>query len=324
MSMFQTWMKLLSRVAHAVTKCQLALIALSACCIILLSACSVSSEVSPSSAAPAQENSVGQPALPGTEEFGLTRQGLVEAIESVEALIAVCMSDAGFEYVAVDYNTARRAMTSDKSLPGMGERQFISQYGFGISTLYTGRPPQLSDLDVPAKIGLDEQNVRIFNSLAPADQVAYSRSLLGENVDATFAVAIETKTFSRTGGCTRKAIEQIFTEEQIGASYVSPKDVLFEQDPRMIAAIAKFSECMLAEGFEYGHERDIEPDIRSKLEAITAGKPLAALSPDEKKALAQLQTAEIAIAIATAACESKYIDPIDSTLERELYTGRQG
>ncbi|MEZ4681666.1 MAG: hypothetical protein R2932_46385 [Caldilineaceae bacterium] len=80
----------------------------------------------------------------GSEEFGLSKQELVEYIEQMEELIAACMREAGFEYVAVDYNTVRRGMTSDKSLPGYSEAQFMREYGFGIATLYDGKPPQLS------------------------------------------------------------------------------------------------------------------------------------------------------------------------------------
>src|ERR1043165_3822939 len=82
---------------------------------------------------------------PGTEEFGLTQKELVQAIEKVEGLIAKCMRKQGFEYVPVDYKTARRGMVSDKSLPGLDESEFIEQYGFGVSTLYTGKAPQLNE-----------------------------------------------------------------------------------------------------------------------------------------------------------------------------------
>ena len=82
------------------------------------------------------------------------------------------------------------AFTILMTLPGMTERQFIAQYGFGISTLYTGLPPQLAAETIPAKIGLGEQNVRIFSSLSPADQEAYNHTLLGEHTDAAFAVAL--------------------------------------------------------------------------------------------------------------------------------------
>ena len=55
--------------------------------------------------------------IPGKEEFGMNKEQLYSAIENVEAEISKCMSEAGFEYIAVDYNTVRRGMTADKSLP---------------------------------------------------------------------------------------------------------------------------------------------------------------------------------------------------------------
>src|SRR6185295_8492009 len=91
-----------------------------------------------------------QTAIPGKEEFGMTKDELVTSIETVESHISTCMRAAGFEYIAVDYNTVRRGMVADKSLPGMSEGEFFSQYGYGISTLYTGLAPQVSDISTPA------------------------------------------------------------------------------------------------------------------------------------------------------------------------------
>lgn len=259
----------------------------------------------------------------GTEEFGLTRAELVSSIEQVEASIAQCMSEAGFEYIAVDYNTVRRGMVADKSLPGLSEEAYFDQYGYGISTLYTGLSPQLSTETTPAKIGLGEQNVQIFQNLAPADQVAYNQTLFGENQDATFAVAIETEDFSRTGGCTRAAIEQVFTAEQLSTSYLNPKDALIEQDPRMIEAITQYGECIRAAGFDYNHEREIESDLRDRLAEITGGLPLEALSADARAALAELQTYERALAVASYDCEVRYLEPVEDQVERELFAGYQ-
>jgi len=270
----------------------------------------------------ANSSTEDQGALPGTEEFGLTREELVQSIEEVESLIADCMSAAGFEYIAADYNTVRRGMTSDKSLPGLSEREFINEYGFGISTLYTGHAPQLSEISIPAQIGLGEQNVQYFQNLSAADQVAYNHALFGENSDATFAVAIEIEDFSRTGGCTRTAIEQVFTPEQISISYLSPKDALIEEDPRMVAAIAEFGECMRDAGFDYNHEREIEPDLRERLDAITEGAPLEALSADAMAALTELQRFERAVAVVTVNCEERILDPVEDQVERELYARR--
>jgi hypothetical protein len=212
-------------------------------------------------------------------------------------------------------------MSADKSLPGMNEKRFIQEYGFGISTLYTGRAPQLSQLRTPAQIGLGDQNVRIYQSLSPADQVAYSQTLFGEHPDATFAVALETEDLSRTGGCTRTAIEKFFTPEQLSSTYVNPFDALIDQDPRMVEANAKFAECMRSAGFEYSYEREVEPDLRQKLDTITGGAPLEALSPDALAALQELQTYERGVAAATVHCEDRFLDPVANQVEREYYAG---
>jgi hypothetical protein len=261
--------------------------------------------------------------IPGKEEYGMTMKELFTAIENVETEISKCMSEAGFEYVAADYNTVRRGMTSDKSLPGMTEGQFIGQYGYGISTLYTGLAPQLSELRTPAQIGLGEQNVQIFMSLSPADQVAYSHTLFGEHADATFAVALETEDFSRTGGCTHSAIEKFFTPEQMNATFLNPFDALVEKDPRMVDANAEYSSCLRTAGFEYKYERDIEPDLRKKLDTITGGQPLEALSSDARSALTDLQNYERSLASAAIDCERKHLDPVADQVERELYAGPQ-
>ncbi len=283
----------------------------------LAAACSDGSGSTASSAS-------GQQDRPGSEEYGLSKQELVQSIEDVEAHIAECMSEAGFEYVAVDYNTVRRGMTSDKSLPGLSERAYIDRYGFGISTLYTGLAPQLADENIPAQIGLGKQNVQIYNSLSPADQVAYNHVLFGENPDATFAVAIETEDFTRTDGCTRSAIEQVFSPEQLTATYINPKDALIEQDPRMVEALTKFVDCMRDAGFDYNYEREIEPDLKKRLYAITGGAPVESLSADARAALAELQSQELAIGVAAFKCEDKYLDPVEDRVERELFAGFQG
>ena len=281
----------------------------------LLVACGGNSPASNSSTA-------SQDPLPGSEEFGLSKEGLVTSIEAVESSIAQCMSEAGFEYVAADYNTVRKGMVADKTLPGMGEQGFIDRFGFGISTLYTGLPPQLAEDSTPAKIGLGQQNVNIFANLSPADQVAYNHTLFGDNSDATFAVAIETEDFSRVGGCTRAAIEEVFTPEQLNVSYLNPKDALIEQDPRMAAAIVEFGECLRAAGFDYAHEREIEPDLRRRLYEITEGAPPQGLSAAAQAALAALQSEEMALASATIKCETSILDRVESQVERELFARR--
>jgi hypothetical protein len=258
---------------------------------------------------------------PGTEEFGLTMKELVQAIEKVETLIAQCMREQGFEYIAADYRTVRRGMNADKVLPGMEEEEFFEQYGFGLATLYTGAPPQLAEGYSPGRVGLGERNVQIFKNLSPADQVAYNRALLGENTDATFAVAIETENFSRCGGCTLKAIQQVFKPEQLRATYLNPLDQLIANDPRMKAAVRKYADEMRSAGLDYTNPEQVEADIRERLFAITDGGSIPAdkLSPDQLAALKELQELERRVAVLTLKLEEKHIEPVEEAIEREMY-----
>src|SRR5436853_128710 len=88
------------------------------------------------------------------------------------------------------------------------DAEFVAQYGYGITTL----PPTQA-------FGAGEQNTRIYDQLSAADQIAYKRTLWGDNVEATFVIMLENEDFSGAGGCTKKAIHQVYTEEQRNANY---------------------------------------------------------------------------------------------------------
>jgi hypothetical protein len=257
----------------------------------------------------------------GTEEFGLSKKELRAAAEKVEALISQCMRKQGFEYIAADYITVRRGMSADKNIPGMSEEEFVATHGFGLSTLYKGTPPQLSDGYSPAKVGLGQQNVEIYKNLSPADQDAYNRALLGENLDATFAVGIEIEDFSRCGGCTRTAIERVFQTEQLKPTYYNPKDALINRDPRMKAALRKYAAEMRKAGFAYDHPDEVEPDVRQRLQAITGGGavPVAEMSPGQQAALEELQDFERRVAAISFELQEEFFEPVEEQIEKELF-----
>jgi len=258
----------------------------------------------------------------GTEEFGLSPRELVQAIERTEELIAKCMREQGFQYIAVDHATVRAGMAADKQLPGLTEAQFVAQYGYGIATLYTGQPPQLATVYSPAKIGLGERNVQYFKTLSTADQAAYNRALLGENTHASFAVALETENLSQTGGCTRKAVEQVFKPEQLKATYYNPQDALINKDARMKAALAFYAREMRKAGFEYNHPDEVEPDIRARLAALTNnGRTLVEnMSPEQKAALKKLQDYELAVAAKSVKLNEEVIAPVEERIQHELFS----
>ena len=257
----------------------------------------------------------------GTQEFGLTSKQLVQYVERVEASIAKCMRAQGFEYIAADYETVRKGMSADKRLPGVSEDEFIQKYGFGAATMYTGQPLQLATGYSPAKVGLGERNVNVFKSLTPATQAAYNRALLGQNPDATFAIGLERENFSRTGGCTRDAIKQVFSAEQMSASYYNPKDALVNKDPRMKAALRKFSTDIRKLGYDYNHPDEIEPDVRKRLDTLTQGGSIAIdkMSAEQKGALKTLQDYERRVAVKSHELTEKIVKPVEEQIEKEMF-----
>jgi hypothetical protein len=261
-----------------------------------------------------------QTARPGAAEFGLTAKELVQAVEEVESLIADCMREQGFEYVPADYRTVRRGMGAIMSLPGMSEEEFIAAHGYGISTLYTGKAPQLVDGYSPGKVGLGERNVQIFNNLSPADQIAYNRALLGESLE-TFALALDSEDFSRCGGCTLTAIKQVFAPEQIKDTYYNPRDALIKKDPRMRAALRKYEEGMRAAGFDAVDPEKVEAHVSERLHAITGGgvTPLEKLSPEQLAALRELQEYERQLAKTVFELEEDILEPVEERIEKEMF-----
>jgi hypothetical protein len=261
------------------------------------------------------------PAGLGPEEFGMTQKQLVESIERAEELISKCMREQGFEYFAADYNTVRAGMKADKSLPGLSEEEFISKYGFGVATMYTGQPPQLAMGYSPAKVGLGERNVQLFKNLSPADQVAYNRALFGENTGATLAIAVETENFSQCGGCTRKAIEQVFKPEQLKASYYNPQNALINNDPRMKAALRKYAAEMKKAGFDYSHPDEVEPDIRVRLAALTNNGAILVekMSPEQRSGLKKLQDYERRVAVKDFKLQDELLMPVEERIQLELF-----
>ena len=165
---------------------------------------------------------------PGTREFGMTDAQLVNSIGKVESLIGSCMATAGFKYVPIDPTTLRAGMSALKAAPGLQDEAFVARFGYGITTNPPGKAFRFG-----------EANDRTYAGLSAADQVAYKRTLLGDDTDATFTVALDAEDFSGTGGCTRTAVAQAFTPEQLKPTYRNPLDVLIEQDPRMVVHVTQ-------------------------------------------------------------------------------------
>lgn len=242
----------------------------------------------------------------GTEEFGMTDEELVTSIENAESAIAECMTAAGFEYVQIDPVTFRDAMDSLTAVPGLSDEEFVEQYGYGLTTL-----PPTQDFSA------GEENTRIYDALSPADQVAYERTLWGDNTAATFVVMLENEDFEPAGGCTETAIEEAFTEEQLSPSFSNPFDELVAEDPRMIAALEDWSDCMADAGYDYESPEDAEDELIERFDELTGGGDPAELTGSELDTLKELQDEEREVALADLECLTP-LEEVEQQVERDI------
>jgi hypothetical protein len=252
----------------------------------------------------------GAESVPGVREFGLTDAEFVDHVERTQALIAECMKRAGFEYVAVDVATIERAQYSNRKEPGLTDRQYHERWGYSISTRF----------DDPVRtIGLGP-NVQIMESLSAADREAYELTLLGPARDSDFAFTLDDEDFSSTGGCTREAVAQVFTPEQLEGTYVNPKDVLVEQDPRVIEAMNNWTTCMHDQGYNFEDDQDvIIEEYEERLDALLDGDDPATLTGGRLDALHAMQAEEIKVSLADKTCEERHTDAVFEEVETEVF-----
>jgi hypothetical protein len=256
-----------------------------------------------------QEPGVGPNGI-GVKEFGLGERDFVDHVERVQSLIASCMKRAGFEYVPVDVATIERAQATVRMEPGLTSRQYKEKWGLSVTTRF----------DDPVRtIGLGP-NLQIMEALSPADRTAYELTLFGEQRDSDFAWTLDEEDFSRTGGCTREAVAVVFTPEQLEGTYLNPKDVLVQEDPRVAAAQANWEKCMRDAGYNYTVDQDsIIEDYQKRLDALTEGDDPETLTGARLDALHTLQAEEIKVSLADRDCQAKYTDDIIHGVEIEVF-----
>lgn len=251
--------------------------------------------------------------LPGTKEFGLTEADYVAHVERTQALIADCMKRAGFEYIPVDVATIEKAQESVRQEPGLSRRQYKEKWGFSVTTRF----------DDPVRtIGLGP-NVQIMQRLPAADREAYEITLFGQGHESDFAFTLDEEDFSATGGCTREAVSQVFTPDQLQGTYVNPKDVLVQEDPRIKEAQTKWTQCMQDKGYNYRDDQDlIIEDLAKRLDTLLEGADPQSLTGERLTALKALQADETMVAVADLDCQEKHTDAIVRKVEEEVFGRR--
>jgi hypothetical protein len=247
--------------------------------------------------------------LPGIKEFGLTEEQFAQHVEKTQALIAKCMADAGFEYVPVDVKTVEAAQKRVRMEPGYTRVTYKQKWGYGATTRF----------DNPVRDTGLGPNLKIWKSLPETDQEAYARTLWGEDENADFVFTLDEEDFSGTGGCTRKAVAQVFTPDQLKGTYVNPKDVLVDSDPRIAAARRNWAQCMKDAGYDYTDQDQIIEEYEDQLDELLAGDDPQSLTGERAAELKKLQQEEIEASLADVNCEIKHTDAVYRQVEIEVY-----
>jgi hypothetical protein len=252
------------------------------------------------------------------EQLGFAQATEPAAMAKAEESIARCMKAQGFEYTPVDL-VARQAALTGKS--GLSSDEFDRQFGYGIATLY-GRGTSQTD-----------PNVRIHDSLTPADRRAYDMALTGGQPDKTFFRAADTGDFTGLGGCAKQAADALFGGGELLTVLQRKLDELDEavqQDQRMVRAQEAWRRCMRDRtGQTFEDSEAVELEIQRRLADIVGPLPgegesapgeYAALKPDhpiDQTALQQLQQLELKLAHADVDCEDTKLAPVEDVVLRE-------
>lgn len=261
--------------------------------------------------------------------LGLDEAGSALKQTRVEELVKACMKKAGFDYVPVDPNATKAAITGTS---GLTDDEFRRQFGYGISTVYE------KVVEISQSSKSVDPNVTYRSKLDPAGQAAFDVALTGGKADVSVSGAVEaakTGDLSGLGGCVEGATTAVFGGANVisALAKIEELDSRAEADERLVKARADWSNCMRKQGFDYPEPNFVDVGITEKLAAIVGPEAAKVLGEDgtysplafgntvlpayDKAALAKLQTEELATAQADLDCEEKYVVDIEDKVKSE-------
>jgi hypothetical protein len=261
--------------------------------------------------------------------LGLDEAGTALKQTRVEELVKACMKKAGFDYVPVDPNATKAAVTGTS---GLTDDEFRRQFGYGISTVFE------KVVEISQSSKSVDPNVTYRSRLDSAGQVAFDIALTGGKADTSVSGAVEAAKagdLGGLGGCIEVGTTAVFGDANVisALAKIEELDSRAEADERLVKARANWSVCMRKQGFDYPEPNSVDGGITEKLAAIVgpdAAKVLgedgtysplvfgtAALPPYDKAALARLQAEELATAEADLGCEEKFVVDIEDKVKAE-------
>ena len=261
--------------------------------------------------------------------LGLDEAGFALKQTQVEERVKACMKRSGFDYVPVDPNATKAAITGTS---GLTDDEFRRQYGYGISTVFE----KVVEIARSPKSG--DPNVVYRSHLDAAGQLAFDKALTGGVVDISVSGALDgarAGDLSGLGGCIEEATNAIFGDATVisALAKIEELDARAEADDRLVKARDDWSKCMKKQGLDYADPNAVDGVILDKLSAIVGAdaakalgggnsiSPLAfgagALPDYDKAALAKLQAEELTTAQADLDCEEQFVTDVEDKVKAE-------
>lgn len=213
----------------------------------------------------------------------------------VERLVADCMAEHGFEYVAVSLDD-RRAGPFDEAY-ALEPAEFAERYGYGVTTLTAGAEDER----------FLDPNQEIMDSLSPDERAEYERALWGSDAAVDPDAADQ--------GCRMQAEVEVYgvREPDDRAQQMERFAALFEaldelsrrieNDPRLADSEIDWARCMAAAGYP-GFTRPHE----ARQAVFDQFAALSTQSDPDPDALASLREFELALAPVDHACRQEHVD----------------
>jgi hypothetical protein len=113
----------------------------------------------------------------------------------------------------------------------------------------------------------------------------------------------------------------VFKPEQLKGNYYNPQNAFINNDPRMKAALRKFAAEMKRSEFDYSHPDDVEPDVRTRLAALTSNGSVLVeqMTPEQRAELKKLQDYERRVAAKTFKLQEDLLAPVEEQIHHELF-----
>lgn len=195
--------------------------------------------------------------------------------ETIQALIAQCMADEGFEYIHWD-PSAQFLNSIDRSDFKVDDKAWVSKFGYGIVNTPKGdraQAPSTQDAD---------PNLAYVATLEVAAQKAYYEVLYGttqEDLDEMYdEESQEAEPYNwEENGCSGAAQQEVSGEwDDLSVQYddlfnaIYALDEQLETTPAVIKLNEQWSSCMADAGFSFATQPEAEKSINDALFALYA------------------------------------------------------